>query len=453
MNNRVAATWAGVILAAGFVIFTIAWLAWWGVQKWHLERIKSEIRAAGVPRTSADIQPPSLSDSENAAPLLSRGDALLKKPRENMEFILATPGSQSPDRDPVLFDDIKLEKLREQMAKPEVHEVLALSRQASERPGAWFERDYSRGGFMELGGINFLDQARLLTSSAWFYAKQGDAQDAASDLLACSRLGRFGLNDVILIGWLVGVATDSLSLTAAPAALAALPDGAFRREDWQPLSESWAENQRSARIGLARAFDGERIFMAGWVFRDGVSRRIPLSEFVSQSRATDASEAADSMRLTLWVYEYPLRPLFLADHATYLRLLFRLRQMVASSTTNAKEVAALENDIPRTAILTRLTFPALAPVIERLDEYEVRLQLGQLGLALEDFRARQGAYPNSLDELGWPREATIDLFSGKSFIYRADGDSLILYSVGKNRIDDGAITTGKSKDLVWQIER
>lgn len=455
MNIRAAATWAGGILAAGFTASAIAWLVWLGVEQGRLEQIKSEIRAAGVPLAEADILPPILSDADNAAPMLRRSKALMKKLRADGSFVLPFSGSRSPKRDLFLFDDIQLARLRDQVAGPEVQEALTLAREASRMPGVQFERNYSQGPLMELGEINFLDEARLLGTSAWLQARDGDARGAAADLLACSQLGGLGFRDVILLGWLVGAATDAVSLNMSPMVLSALPRGEFRLEDWKPLLANWGQNGKNARNSLARALDGERILMGAWVFQDDVRRQISLGDGVFWSAGLENSQQTFSLRLALWAYEYPLRPLFLADHAAYLRLLFGLRQSVASPKSTRLEPSAHEKCIPRTAVLTRLTFPALGPAIARLEEYEVRVQIAGLGFALEDYRSRYGKYPHSLEALGLPQEATTDRFNGAQFLYRTEGDHVVLYSVGKNRIDDGAITAGQGKadDLVWRIQR
>lgn len=108
--------------------------------------------------------------------------------------------------------------------------------------------------------------------------------------------------------------------------------------------------------------------------------------------------------------------------------------------------------IPKYAILTRLSAPAYEKLPTRLMEYEVRLRLGHLGLALEDFRSRHGKYLAALQELGLADAAITDPFSGKSFIYRPDGDSVLVYSVGADHTNDGG-QSRKQRDIVWRVER
>jgi hypothetical protein len=83
------------------------------------------------------------------------------------------------------------------------------------------------------------------------------------------------------------------------------------------------------------------------------------------------------------------------------------------------------------------------------------MQLANVGLALEEFRARNGAYPDSLDELRLPPGAVTDPYGGQSFRYQPDKTSVLVYSVGKDGIDNGGAPRGKSseRDVVWAVRR
>lgn len=141
-----------------------------------------------------------------------------------------------------------------------------------------------------------------------------------------------------------------------------------------------------------------------------------------------------------------------ADHAAYLTLLRKVRKAAGSLPVGSNDLPRLKNGIPKSALLTRMTSSVFEAVIGRSDEAAVQLQLGQLDLDLERWRAEHGRYPETLAALGLPAEDTSDPFNDQPFVYRVEDDAVLLYSVGRNGKDDGG-TTGKRGDLVWQVRR
>jgi len=79
---------------------------------------------------------------------------------------------------------------------------------------------------------------------------------------------------------------------------------------------------------------------------------------------------------------------------------------------------------------------AYAVPLYRYHYKKARLQLAYTGFLLEGYRKTHGQYPASLSELGNDPYLT-DPFSGKPFLYRREGNSFVLYSVGPNGKDDG----------------
>jgi hypothetical protein len=70
----------------------------------------------------------------------------------------------------------------------------------------------------------------------------------------------------------------------------------------------------------------------------------------------------------------------------------------------------------------------------------VALDLTRVAAALAVYRAEQGEYPETLDQLvpGVVAQVPNDLYSGKPFIYRRMPDAgYLLYSVFENGKDDG----------------
>jgi len=70
------------------------------------------------------------------------------------------------------------------------------------------------------------------------------------------------------------------------------------------------------------------------------------------------------------------------------------------------------------------------------------------------YHAREGCYPASLELLAehFDGNVPLDPFVGKPFVYLPSEDSFVLYSVGRNLVDDGgeaSVYAGEG-DLLWQ---
>jgi hypothetical protein len=92
----------------------------------------------------------------------------------------------------------------------------------------------------------------------------------------------------------------------------------------------------------------------------------------------------------------------------------------------------------------RLLSPALGQFVQNRAVSAVRLEGTRVMVALELYRARHGAYPDSLDQLAGDivTQAPADPLHGLPFGYRLldndpDGRAYLLYSIGLDRVDDG----------------
>jgi hypothetical protein len=85
------------------------------------------------------------------------------------------------------------------------------------------------------------------------------------------------------------------------------------------------------------------------------------------------------------------------------------------------------------------------------------------GLACRLYKSRTGRYPDNLGALvpGILKEVPIDPFTGKTLVYRREGEGFIVYSLGTNEKDDGGRSTFnvsrlvmfKDDDLAWREDR
>lgn len=121
--------------------------------------------------------------------------------------------------------------------------------------------------------------------------------------------------------------------------------------------------------------------------------------------------------------------------------------LVPEGTENLEE-------LPRRAMLARCFSGGYSSLANRVAITETWLRLGRVGLALEEYRAAHGSYPDSLADLGLGGEVLRDVFSDGEFKYKPSGSSVLLYSLGLDRIDGGGEAMVKlAGDIVWKISR
>ncbi len=108
-------------------------------------------------------------------------------------------------------------------------------------------------------------------------------------------------------------------------------------------------------------------------------------------------------------------------------------------------------------ILAELTgeFDEFAPYMNDLRaERDAIFRMLRLELALRAYRLDHGQLPETLSALSavYLDAIPVDPFNGKSFVYRkAPPGEFVLYSVGKNRVDDGGVVVDELKGNVYSI--
>ena len=450
--------WLWAIVGAVFLVLAL-WPAWYVGAWWRFHQTQAEILAAGWPTTEAEVIPQEIPADRNATFPLVDMQKIWQGLKDSKGFIKASPGSDDAERNPLMFDAARLGQLQAQMQKPELEEMFRLLVEASRRPAAYFERDYSNAMLIEMEPlVSMLPAVQLLSARAWLAARQGDQKDAANDLLTCSRLSSFGLHDILMIGWLVGVAVDNLSVNTAQLVISELPPGSFIMDEWKGLGDSWSRHTDETRAQLCEVLDTERVIYGGYVFKGAMQGHLSLGDLVVDTLfIDDPSPRATEWRKTMSAYQTIWKPLVLSDYVAYLQMMQAVRSEVknGSQGQDVAESKKFSASVPKWALLTRLSAPVFDGIPEKLAEYEVNLQLGRLGLALEDFRSREGKYPASLQDLGLPDERITDPFTGRPFIYRAENDNVLVYSVGFDRKDDSGLHAPRKEqhDIVWRVER
>jgi hypothetical protein len=115
---------------------------------------------------------------------------------------------------------------------------------------------------------------------------------------------------------------------------------------------------------------------------------------------------------------------------------------LADREARAAALATIEADMQRLVSATRTSRRMLAGVLSREHRSQIvssTLELTRLAAALAVYRAKHSAYPESLDELvpGVIERMSVDVLSGKPFVYKRSADGYLLYGLGANGSDEG----------------
>lgn len=419
-----------------------AYLFWAKAEQDVLRRIQTQIKQGGLPISHADLFPRIPSDDRNAAPLLKKAAELVKQMPQDSAALRCVPGNGFKN-DTAKLPEKKIAEVRSFLAEPAAIEVVKLLSEASGKGECYFARDYAKGISLQIpDATSMLSAIRLLLNHSWCLAADGDVAGAVRDIYSGMRICEFYMDDPLLITWLVGVACEQMCLSAEMNLISTSELTSVEIDDLENLVKKRRETVRAL---LVRALDGERVFFGGSIFERFLSSNISRQAFLAEIDSQGTAKAID------WAYRNPLRPLLVADYAAYLRFMLGTRNVILDPQAGERDAMKLVEEIPRTALLTRLSAPALANLARKLHEVEVTLDLSTLGLEAEKIRIASGHYPQSLAEIPWEGALPRDPFTGGDFHYKADDGNLLIYSVGPDLVDNhGTPTRVKGeRDIVW----
>ena len=104
--------------------------------------------------------------------------------------------------------------------------------------------------------------------------------------------------------------------------------------------------------------------------------------------------------------------------------------------------------------MTTNPFPTFWHVYDLPDELLISCRMIETGIALKQYKQRQGSYPQDLDTLAkdLPADTTIDPVTGKPFEYLMEGDGFILKSPGPKALYGDKPGPFPPRDIVWQAK-
>lgn len=401
--------WMGLfaVVTISLLLLLNAWYVW--STGTRLERQLVELRAAGEPVQLADLARPPIPPEENAAVLLRRAADDLNAMQKELTAWFPLQGyptgsmtSEEQDKVGKLFD-----------AYPK---VLPLIEQAADCSNYDSERDYtlSQSQFME-SDLSRLTQTRvafrvLRARTAWLLA-QDRRNEAFATALAMFRLARHLRREPLIVGYLVTLACEGLTMEGVHQVLQSGPLGAESR------------HALDTELALRDNMDGYR----------GALR-------------SERAFALSAMR-ELPGYDFWFTRGFANDGTSHLLAL--MGGYLADAGRPYQELAAERKTIhkPNSSRASYRVAELLRPALDKTRESTERIRASGRALrvlnALQSRAASADGVPD-LAELGLPQEATIDPFNGKPLIVKRHADGWMVYSVGPNLKDDGGKLDGIS---------
>ncbi len=392
----------------------------------------------GAPVTLKDLDGPKIADSQNGAVVYQKAFALVsgKAAEKDMLYISRAVSTNEPLKTPAQWN-----RLKKILAK--YGEVIPIVEAAQARPECRFPIEWEKNGsfnavFYHLAPCRDLN--RLLCARAIVSARDGDSNDAVRCLDLSFRLGSSLDYNPPIIAFLTRLATINQSYYAFRKVI---ETSAITDDQAQRLSATLASIDFTGKLN--KAYKVERA--AGiWEFN---KVREPYQSLGS------------AIGKTLGFIEIRR---YNQDELFYLK---QMRNNIETSQMSYREAVANHklNDLsgfPSYALYSALLLPT--PVIGYAMQYNDRAQViisgCRIALALAVYKNDNKTYPAKLSDISkfFGGKIPIDLFSGKDFIYRQQGNGYLLYSIGANLKDDGGKEPAPRKsnqefgDIVWKVD-
>ena len=404
----------------------------------RLETELAHVRAAGEPLTLAELAPPPVPDTENAAPLLLEAFAVLvhePDPWYADDRLLAY------EEDHYAQDDAWYAELAAWVERNEP--ALAKAREAAARPRCRFDLEWDKGFAMEFPQIWGLQSlARALEARAVLQTRAGHIDEAIATCAEMVRLAEIALQDPIMIYMLVRAGLVDLALRTAQEVLARGPAATGALENLLARLEALPRDDE-----LRRMFVGERAY--GYSAFDAI--RVDPSK-IDQWLPFDGDFGL-GRRILFRLLPDTMMDL---DSARYLALMRRAIELAQRPYREARaDWSALSTDLsdrPWYAVLSTeasAVFPTVAAVWSR---NQARLDLARLGLHLELYARTHGTLPATFADLPVFLPAD-DPFRDAPYVMETTGDGgFLVYSVGPDGKDDAGtpLDDDDRGDLVWR---
>jgi len=427
MRNRLAAV-IGILGVMAASSLPVSAETQDNVHQQYLQAV-NDLQAAGIATTPAEIWPASAPDDQNAAPLYTKLCQHEYDGGQAETDALAVIGASPKDSDwakarafidsnPTLLDL--------------VHKIASMP--VCVVPGRADAAEQAALLFPELAAARRVERIIAIESSVM--AHDGHAVGAINNAALGFQLANHGYQEPTLIGYLVGVAVDAITVNnidrimvlhrGEPAVVAAA-DAAL--STWQPHSLKYSLSGETvmaiAEVGILRAGDLSKLAdIAG----DGVP---PSMKNVVRSPEA-FHDFIDANGLVLVNY---FKDVVNASSGPY--------------PTSSKALDALDADLAAqhgdNYMLAHILCPVFTKTVSKQAQIESRVDLARVCAAALTYKSAHGIYPGSLDQA--MTSVPVDPFDLQPIRYRPDGGGFVVYSVGETGNYAGGTSTSNENVL------
>jgi len=336
------------------------------------------------------------------------------------------------------LDSDKLTEFEQLMAQEKVLQALSMVEQGTQRDSCRYDLNYDDGLGIRLPHLHGLRNLIFIgCAKAYLEAKTGNPDSAWDLILTQLKFADALRTEPVLVSKVVRMGMIRLSCDTITKLCEIAPPNAQQSGDIQNLLKDLDDIQT-----LIHSIDAERLLIGEWVFN------LTKDEMYKANLQNNQKDDAGLLH-KLIIFGITFKPLFLADHAAYLRFMHEVVRF-AERPYSREQADALEKGVQKKRyILTSI----LTPKIFRLKvihcEMIAQLRIARAGLALLQHKQKQDALPATLEAL--KLQNINDPFSDGSLLYKAEGQGFILYSVGADQKDNGGSPKQKKQKTDWDI--
>lgn len=424
-----------------FVVLGVIYGMAVGVGLIRLHYVYHALRDSGRPMTLEEIIPAPVADQNNAALLYQSAIARLKAEPANDESLMAhltTLIKNIRKKDP---NDSDQQEIDQWLDSDLLKEVFALVEQGTLRSGCRFDLDYEDGFDIQMSHLRGLRTlSYLMARQVKRLSSQKRIEQAWQLTETMARFAEAASDEPLLVNQLIRIQRINATLEAIWTLCETSAPSKQQIATFNTLFSSFASKQP-----LMKALDGDRLVCDHAIFRSS-----------DPSQVRQLLEIKDTRwRLLFSAYTGLGKPLFLADHAYYLRVMNQVsRSFETPYFSRTQEDLNVTEDTPSYYLGSRMVLPPFYRIFYRHNDMLARLRITSTGLGLIEFHQKHGAYPDTLKD--WPQETTADPFTHGPLMYRKESNGFLLYSLGPNKEDDyGQVNTKDDQegDIAWQYSQ